>query len=570
MSTSSSLTSLATPCDRAPDIRALPASSEDGHAMGEGTPVGGDIDLDQAALGVPALTSSEASPEEAALNAQSQVLGSLNGPERARFEARRPEVGWRLDHMADVIAAHRDEVTGSWRRKVTADVLLASSPAWSRRQFEDHIPEVIDVLGAKMRSWPDIASLHERERGTARAHSKHRWQQGYDMRSLAREWGHLNGCLLEVLDLYWIEAPSGDLQQALRVAHSLISEIILESTSESVSEYARLLQTEAAARARQMEAAIEELREEERWRGQVLREAAHDLRGSLGIVSGSASLIDRDAMAQDDRAEVGRILRRGVHSLHEMMTDLIDLARLEAGEETVAGRFFDVSQVLRALGGTALPLAQAKGLSLTLEGPDELRAWGDSVKVRRIAQNLLLNAIKYTHEGGVTLAWGADNDDRWLLRVSDTGPGLHPSLATPLAHALHEATNTSRQVEGRTEGEQNPAGIPSTWQGNDVAPTLTPASAPHADVETDGASGTHGSGEDDDGASRALVTLTTSVPGEGVGLSIVKRLCDLLGASIELDTRAGQGSAFRVLFLLAPPPSLEPSSPAEPSDSESA
>ena len=509
---------------------------------------------DSAALGVPARTSGEVSLEEAALNAQSQVLGSLNGPKRAWFEARRAQVQQQLEQMAGVIDARRAEVTAAWRRKVSADVLLASSPAWSRLQFEDHIPDVIEVLSLKMRSWPDIASLYQRQQDTARAHSKHRWQQGYDMRSLAREWGHLNSCLLEMLDRHWVQAPTPDLQAALRVAHSLVSEIILESTSESVSEYARLQQSEAATCARQMEAAIEAMREEERWRGQVLREAAHDLRGSLGIVSGSASIIDRTSMAEDDRAEVGRILRRGVHSLHEMMTDLIDLARLEAGEEIVAGRFFDVAQLLRALGATALPLAQAKGLSLSLEGPDELHAWGDSVKVRRIAQNLLLNAIKYTHEGGITLAWAPDGEDRWLLRISDTGPGLHPSPATPLAHALHEATNTSRQVEGRTEGEQNPAGIPNASPSAAASappPAPPPTDAPFLNSATDGAGSEAAS--DQDGASRARVTLVTSVPGEGVGLSIVKRLCDLLGASIELDTQIGEGSTFRVLFLLNPP-----------------
>ncbi len=492
---------------------------------------------------------SAVSPEAAAQNAQSQVLGSFNGPERAEFARHQDAVRPELSRIADVVEAHKGEVTASWRHKVSADLLLAASPAWSRRQFEDHIPEMILALCAKLRSWPDVASQYGQEQDTARAHSKHRWQQGYDMRSLARELGHLNACLLEVLDRFWIGAAQAEMQLALRVARSIVAEIILESTSESVTQYARLLQTEAAARARQMEAAIEALREEERWRGQVLREAAHDLRGSLGIVSGSASIIDRSQMKEEDRAEVGRILRRGVHSLHEMMTDLIDLARLEAGEERASSRLFDAAQLLRELGATALPLAQAKGLSLTIEAPPELKAWGDTIKVRRIAQNLLLNAIKYTRQGGVTMTCAPDGEQRWLLRVSDTGPGLNRSPASPLAHALQEATDASRQVEGRTEGEQNPAEKPNA-NFPDAPANTSPAHAPS--TSTHDSQAAQDEGAQGEGADCKQVTLMTSVPGEGVGLSIVKRLCDLLGASLELDTRPGAGSTFRVLFTRTP------------------
>jgi signal transduction histidine kinase len=331
------------------------------------------------------------------------------------------------------------------------------------------------------------------------------------------------------------------------VSRSLVAEIVLESTSESVTEYARLLQSEAAARAREMEAAILELRESERVRGQVLREAAHDLRGGLGIVSGSASLIDLEQLPEDDRAEVGRILRRGVHSLQEMMTDLIDLARLEAGEERAAQAPYDVGELMRELCNTAAPLARDKGLVLTWDGPDELPAEGDPVKVRRVAQNLLLNAIKYTSQGSVALSWAPDGDDRWLLCVRDTGPGLDRSPAAPLARAMESATSTARKVEGRTEAEQNPTAhpTPASQIPDNACATGATGAATTAQAAAIGAEA---------GTSSAA---PSGVPGEGVGLAIVKRLCDLLGASIELDTRhstpenrsnQSSGSTFRVLF----------------------
>jgi hypothetical protein len=144
---------------------------------------------------------------QAAQNAQRQVLGSLNGPRRAEMEADEAQIAAQLRRIGHVIEAHRAEIVASWRGKASADALLASSPSWSRRQFEDHVPRVVSLLCDKMAAWPAIAPLHAHEMEAAQAHSEHRWQQGYDMRSLAREWGHLNAALLEVLDFYWPRRP---------------------------------------------------------------------------------------------------------------------------------------------------------------------------------------------------------------------------------------------------------------------------------------------------------------------------------------------------------------------------
>ncbi len=69
-----------------------------------------------------------------------------------------------------------------------------------------------------------------------------------------------------------------------------------------------------------------------------------------------------------------------------------------------------------------------KGLVLQKSGPDRLAVWGDSMKLNRIAQNLLLNAIKYTKQGSVSIGWQPGSDDNhWDLIIADTGPGLSVS-----------------------------------------------------------------------------------------------------------------------------------------------
>jgi len=94
-------------------------------------------------------------------------------------------------------------------------------------------------------------------------------------------------------------------------------------------------------------------------------------------------------------------------------------------------------------------LATDRGLFLESHGPAELPVEGDVVKVRRIAQNLLLNAIKYTEHGGVRVSWEEANVgelSRWVLSIQDTGPGFADGPVTPIAHALKEATDEAKGV----------------------------------------------------------------------------------------------------------------------------
>jgi signal transduction histidine kinase len=207
------------------------------------------------------------------------------------------------------------------------------------------------------------------------------------------------------------------------------------------------------------------------------------------------------------------MVKRGVSSLHEMLNDLMALARLEAGQEQRAVAPFDAGVLLSDFCTTSIPQADAQGLYLKLEGPESLPVYGDRAKVRRILQNLLLNALKYTRRGGVRVIWGpvaGDETNNWMFCVQDTGPGLVKGPAAPLAQALHEATVTTQEGQERRGETDDHAG---------PAPTLASQSSPLAPHQQ---------------------------PGEGVGLSIVKRLCELLDASLELETSPGEGSTFRV------------------------
>lgn len=232
----------------------------------------------------------------------------------------------------------------------------------------------------------------------------------------------------------------------------------------------------------------------------------------------ASSVLDRGNLPEPARQEFSDLVQRGVSSLHEMLNDFMSLARLDAGLEQRNVVTFDAAVLIADFCKTSTPLAMARGLFLKMDGPDTMPVQGDSSKVQRILQNLLLNALKYIRRGGVTVLWQPVADhftDNWMFCVQDTGPGLDDDPeAAPLAHQIHEATLTAHAAE-----ESHPEDLTTA----DIAKAPTLRAQPES-------------------------LSTSEVPGEGVGLSIVKRLCELLNAGLELETSPGKGSTFRVVL----------------------
>jgi signal transduction histidine kinase len=151
--------------------------------------------------------------------------------------------------------------------------------------------------------------------------------------------------------------------------------------------------------------------------------------------------------------------------------------------------------------------AEQRGLFLRQEGPTPFVVEGDAVKVRRLVQNLVINAVKYTEHGGVIVSWGdsASNDvKRWMVSIQDTGPGFAAGPGSPLVGALEQATDAAGQ---------------STGDGSGARPLAVRANPQTARQEQ----------------------------GEGIGLSIVKRLAELLDATVEVESD-GTGTTFRVIL----------------------
>jgi signal transduction histidine kinase len=419
-----------------------------------------------------------------------------------------------LNAVAAYLRERRPAILDAWRAAADADPQLTTSNSLPRSQFNDHIPDVLDVFERRLEAWPnDPQPLDTQQKKDAASHGLQRWQQGYRLREVTREWGHLQLVLLDELENY-VRTHKQHAAEAMPIARRVVSELCAASVSDSVSEYFELEKLEAEGHVRDLARALNDERKLQRDRSELWRQAAHDLRGHVGAVLNATTGLSSSVASEGIREKFLSLLQRSTSSLHRMLDDVMDLARLQAGHEELEVKEFDAARLLRDLCDELRTQAQDRNLYLKAEGPDSLIVDGDAVKVRRIAQNLLLNALRYTRAGGVTVGWGdsKENDaERWMFSVQDTGPGFHSGPGAPLVSALKAATIASHEIDRK-------AGVD-----------------PEAAEE-------NGTAIDDD--PRAV----GQQRGEGVGLSIVKRLSDLVNATIELESSAELGTIFRVIL----------------------
>jgi two-component system phosphate regulon sensor histidine kinase PhoR len=171
-----------------------------------------------------------------------------------------------------------------------------------------------------------------------------------------------------------------------------------------------------------------ELRRLERLRHEFVANVSHELKTPLSVIKACIeTLLDG---AVDDVDHRGRFLEQIDHHadrLHNLILDLLSLARLDSGTETFAFQAVALEKVVAACVERRRPLVEGKHQQLEVtppEPPGPVTAWADEEAVRQILDNLVDNAIKYTPEGGrIQVRWW-QSDGRACLAVQDTGVGI--------------------------------------------------------------------------------------------------------------------------------------------------
>jgi signal transduction histidine kinase len=226
-------------------------------------------------------------------------------------------------------------------------------------------------------------------------------------------------------------------------------------------------------------------------KNQFLANVSHELRIPLQSVLGYANLLTDTPLDQEQREYVSTLLNAS-ESLSAIINDLLDISSMEAGKLELDAIPFDLRETLNDLIHMLGSRAREKGLALEMRVDENLpRAMvGDPVRLRQILLNLLSNAIKFTDSGHVLISIEVlgrkEGNVRVRLAVEDTGVGI------------------------------NPEDIPLVYE-------------PYVQLGQ---------------------RFQRQLPGAGLGLTICRQLVDLMGGSMDLESRPGQGSTFWVELTL--------------------
>ena len=224
-------------------------------------------------------------------------------------------------------------------------------------------------------------------------------------------------------------------------------------------------------------------------KSEFLANMSHELRTPLNSIIGFSEVLEAGDLEPKQLRFASNIKKSG-RLLLDLINDVLDLAKLEAGMMEVRPTEFSINQLCNQMGEMVRTLAEKKSIKLVYEGDvDFAPVFQDKIKIRQLLTNLLSNAIKFTPEGGkIRFSAARTVDDMLSLQVSDTGIGIAESDQEIIFEKFR----------------QGPSAL-----GSDA--------------------------------------LTREVSGTGLGLSIVKELCILLGGKITLESQVGKGSTFTVV-----------------------
>ena len=249
------------------------------------------------------------------------------------------------------------------------------------------------------------------------------------------------------------------------------------------------------------------LYEMNRMKSDFLATMSHELRTPLNSIIGFSDVLGSIQSLDDKQRRYVQNIRTSGRMLLDMINDILDLAKIEAGKTEIRPVTFDIESVVSAQCDMARPMAEKKAIDVTFEiGPGLEAVEQDQAKVQQILANLLSNAVKFTPGGG-RVEIRAHLDDSTdpahpeiVMDVVDTGVGI----AAEEQQAIFEKFRQGKVFQ----------------KGDDA--------------------------------------MTREISGTGLGLSIVRELCRLLGGDVALESQLGRGSRFTIRL----PARLQPAKPS--------
>jgi signal transduction histidine kinase/CheY-like chemotaxis protein len=234
-------------------------------------------------------------------------------------------------------------------------------------------------------------------------------------------------------------------------------------------------------------------------KSQFLANMSHEIRTPLNGVIGVAQALSRTKLDREQREMLDLIESSG-HTLQTLLSDILDLARVESGRLEIMAEPFDLGRAIREAAQLYSATAADKGLQFFVEVAPEAQVWvrGDVVRLKQILTNLVSNAVKFTSSGfiSLTVAPGPDRDGRATLRfsVEDTGIGFDSAARERLFGRFEQADggitrkfggsglglSICKQLAGMMEGELDCESEPGGGSAFFLTLPFVPVAAPAA------------------------------------------------------------------------------------------
>ncbi len=178
---------------------------------------------------------------------------------------------------------------------------------------------------------------------------------------------------------------------------------------------------------RELGAANARLLEVDRLKSLFIATMSHELRTPLNSIIGFTGILLQGLagpLNDEQKKQLGMVKGSSQHLL-ALITDIIDLSKIEAGKISLTREEVDLSRLAREVVSSLEPTAARAGLALALEAPETLPVVSDGRRIRQVLVNLVGNAVKFTEKGSVTVALER-RDGSVRIAVRDTGPGIRP------------------------------------------------------------------------------------------------------------------------------------------------
>ena len=266
-----------------------------------------------------------------------------------------------------------------------------------------------------------------------------------------------------------------------------LSHALAESRREAQALRAELEETNRGVLAlyAELDAQAEQLREATELKSRFLAYMSHEFRTPINSMrSITRLLLDRvDGPLTEEQEKQVSFIQQNATEFAEMVDDLLDLAKVEAGRVEISPAWFEMVDLFSALRGMFKPVLTNPAVNLVFEEPGNIpKLYTDDRKLSQILRNFISNALKFTPRGEVRVGAKFEGDSMVTFSVTDSGIGIAPEF--------HET----------------------------IFQDFSQVNSP----------------------------LQKRLRGTGLGLSLSKKLAELLGGSVQLDSEPGKGSTFSV------------------------